>query len=350
MNYQRSILIFVIFLLIAAVDVFAQDVEMIRLSDKVIVLNVLGLDCRTNIVVISSQKGLVVIDTEISPHVMKILKEAAEKYFKRQDWIYAINTHGHIHHIYGNVLFKDVNIIGQESLIQRFPNEKIFQLPKSGQKQFISYSEPISQLRQMLRTINDPQQAQVLRERIRFLNIVNREWRDGFELVRPNITFRDRLTLNLGDINLDLIDFDCGIETNHKAILVYIEEENILVDVGGKWLPNINENATFDTISRYIKILKELVDKEVRIVIPCHSDFASIEDLQAQYDYMTDMLDGITEARQEGLSLQQIKNQFSLEERYAHLSRLWSGSQPEKVAQKHENNIERIWNFPLQDD
>jgi len=102
MKYKRNILIFVIFLLIAAVDVFAQDVEVIRLSEKVVVLNILGLDCRTNIIVISSQKGLVIIDTEISPYVMKVLKVAAEKYFRRQDWAYVINTHGHIHHVFGN--------------------------------------------------------------------------------------------------------------------------------------------------------------------------------------------------------------------------------------------------------
>lgn len=98
-------------------------------------------------------------------------------------------------------------------------------------------------------------------------------------------------------------------------------------------------------------ILKELVDKEVRIetVIPCRSDFASRQDLQAEYDYMSDMLDGITEARQNELSLQQVISRFLLDKRYARLSRLWSGRQPEKIAEKHQDNIDRIWNYLQRD-
>ena len=345
---RRSILV-VGFLTFTMTNTFAQDVTMRRLTDRVIVLNVLGLDSITHIVVISSQKGLVVIDTEISPYVMNILKQAAEKHFKRNDWAYVINTHGHIHHVFGNVLFRDIPIIGHERMRTGFPEKGIFSQPKKGEKPRVSYSGPIARLRQMQRTSTNPTQTQLLRRRIRLLTAINREWKAGFEKVPPNITFRDRLTLDLGDVHLRLIDWGEGI--NHSSILIHILEDNIIVSQGGRWLPDIGSKATLSSIRRYISVLKELVNEEVHIdtVIPCHTEFATKEDLQAQYDYISDMLDGIAEAKQKGLSLQQVKEQFSLE-RYARLSRLWLGRQPEKVSEKHQNNIDRIWNCMQQED
>ncbi len=342
MEYIRKCLVLVSFLFLSVTTATAQDVEMIKLSDKVIVLNILGLDCRTNIVVISSQKGLVIIDTEISPYVMEILKQAAEKHFNRNDWAYAINTHGHIHHVFGNVLFKDVKIIGHERILEGYPENGIFSRPKPGQRRRISYSELISNLRQMLRAATDPAQVQVLQKRIRFLIIVNRQWRDGFELVPPNMTFQDRLELDLGDVHLRLIDWGPGI--NHSSIMIHIVEENILVSVGGKWLPDISNAAGLSGIKRYVSLLKEIADDKVGIetVIPCHTDFATRQDLQAKYDYVSDMLEGITRAKQKQLSFEQVKQQFSLE-RYARLKGLWAGSVPERVEENHQKNIQRIW-------
>jgi len=123
------------------------------------------------------------------------------------------------------------------------------------------------------------------------------------------------------------------------------------VSQGGRWLPDFGDKATLSSIRRYTSVLKELVNDVVQIdtVIPCHDAFATKQDLQAKYDYMSDMLAGITEAKQKGLSLQQVKERFSLE-RYARLGRLWLGGQPEKVREKHQNNIDRIWNYLLQDD
>lgn len=342
MGYVRKCLVLVVFLFLLVTAAAGQDVEMRRLSEKVIVLNILGLDCRTNIVVISSQKGLVVIDTEISPYVMEILKRAAEKHFERNDWVYAINTHGHIHHSFGNVLFKNIKIIGHERMLAGYPENGAFSRPKRGQKPRVSYSQIISNLRKILRVNTDPAQAKVLRKRIRFLIAVNRQWRDGFELVPPNMTIKDRLELDLGDIHLRLIDWGPGI--NHSSLMIHIVEENILVSVGGRWLPNISRAASLSAIKHYVSLLKEIADDKVGIetVIPCHTDFATRQDLQTKYEYISSMLEGITKAHKKGLSIDHVKQEFSLE-RYSHLKGLWAGSIPERVEENHQKNSQRIW-------
>jgi len=90
----------------------AQDVVIRRVTDHVITLSMTNLGMHTNVTVIETQKGLVVVETEMTPGIMKAIKEAAEKELGRNDWAYVINTHNHLHHAGGNGAFPDTPIIG----------------------------------------------------------------------------------------------------------------------------------------------------------------------------------------------------------------------------------------------
>ena len=52
----------------------AQDVVVRRVTDRVITLSMTNLGMHTNITVIETQKGLVVIETEMTPDIMKTIK------------------------------------------------------------------------------------------------------------------------------------------------------------------------------------------------------------------------------------------------------------------------------------
>ena len=89
----------------------AEYVRIERISDRVLLAYWVGTG-RCNITAIQSEKGLVVVDTEMSPRIMAPIKDRIEKEFGRSDWAYVINTHAHIHHASGNSLFKDAVIVG----------------------------------------------------------------------------------------------------------------------------------------------------------------------------------------------------------------------------------------------
>jgi len=52
----------------------AQDVVVRRVTNRVITLSMSNLGMHTNITVIETQKGLVVIETEMTPDIMKTIK------------------------------------------------------------------------------------------------------------------------------------------------------------------------------------------------------------------------------------------------------------------------------------
>jgi len=67
-----------------------------KITDKVIALTVTRVS-NCNIVAISSEKGIILVDTEISPLTMELVKDEIHKQFPGQEFIYVIiPTHIHI--------------------------------------------------------------------------------------------------------------------------------------------------------------------------------------------------------------------------------------------------------------
>ncbi len=53
----------------------AQEVAIQRVTDHVITLSMSNLGMHTNVTVIETQKGLVVIETEMTPGIMQTIKD-----------------------------------------------------------------------------------------------------------------------------------------------------------------------------------------------------------------------------------------------------------------------------------
>ena len=187
----------------------AQDVVVRRVTDHVITLSMTNLGMHTNITVIETQKGLVVIETEMTPGIMKTIKKAAEKKLGRNDWAYVINTHNHLHHAGGNSAFPGVQIIGTERM--SMDGLKYMLSSDRGRRGYcerLGVNSAIKRLRQNLaRAKLTPAQKETLRRRLRFCYAIQKEIMTGFEVRNPTITFRDRYELDLGDVHLRLTDW-----------------------------------------------------------------------------------------------------------------------------------------------
>ncbi len=158
---------------------------------------------------------------------------------------------------------------------------------------------------------------------------VGKEIMKGFEVRNPDILFCDRLNLDLGDVHLRLIYW--GDAIYHSSIFVHIAEDNMLVGMGmgsGPWLPVLYGKANLNGIRRGISVLDELCNDgfQIDLMIGVHSPdlIRTRQHLHPRKKYLEDLLNGLTETKQQGLSLEQVKDEFSFNKRYARFQKTFT--------------------------
>jgi hypothetical protein len=324
-----------------------QDIAIRRVTDHVITLSMSNLGMHTNVTVIETEKGLVVIETKITPYIMNKIKKAAEKKLGRNDWAYVINTHGHLHHAGGNSLFPEAQIIGHETMNMDWLKNRLS--TDKGRREYCNSVGVNSAIMRLCRNLSQAslttEQTRELLRRLSFCHAVRKEIMAGFEVANPTITFRERYELDLGDIHLRLTYWGDGI--CHSSIFVHIVEDNMLVGMGmgGNWMPSFYGKTSLEGIRNAISLYKQLGDNDFRInrIIGVHSPdlITSRKHFQPHRKYLQALLDDLTKAKQEGLSLQQAKDRLSLDKQYPYVRRDFT--MPKDLNEGHQKNIDTIW-------
>jgi glyoxylase-like metal-dependent hydrolase (beta-lactamase superfamily II) len=324
-----------------------EFVRIEKLSDRVIIGYWLGTG-RCNLVAVKSQKGLAIIDTEMSPRIMAPIKERIEKAFGRDDWAYVINTHAHMHHTGGNCLFKDAVIIGHDNLpkdMQWLIRKQVDETWK--RKELDHNAETIRNLQAMLPKVAGSRlHTRRVQGEIKFYQLYTQDMEDGFKVVKPTVTFSDKHTIDLGDLRLEMVYFGKGHSLSD--ILIYIPQEGVLVTGAIVYqrghLPGITERAALKDVHRYIAVLDAFLEEGVRInyVIASHSFVLARRDLQYVRDYYKTMLEGIRSAQQEGLTLEQAKERFAVHKKFP---RFFQRQSAQWSKAKQDRNINVLWNL-----
>ncbi len=323
-----------------------QYIRIDRLSPRVLVAYWPGIDRRCNLTAIQSQKGLVIIDTEASPRVMAPIKAKIEQTFRRSDWAYVINTHAHDNHCSGNSLFKGATIIGHENLpvdmqwlIRRQAE------PDSKRKEIDRYNAILRDLRVMLpQYAANPAYANLIRSDLVFYDLFAQDMQQGYDVVKPTLTFADKHTLDLGDLTLELIFFGKG--HSNSDILIYIPQERILVTGAIAYqqyrVPEIGEDSHLEDVHRFIAVLDGLLADNVKIdhVIPGHSTLLTRAALPPIRDFYQRMLKEVQAARKQGLTLDETTRLLTLRAKFP----AFRDPPPRTYGYDHqERNVRNLW-------
>lgn len=322
-----------------------QYVRIERLSPRVLLAYWIGTG-RCNLTAIQSQKGLVIIDTEMSPRIMAPIKTRIEQEFARSDWAYVINTHGHMHHAGGNSLFKDATIVGHENLpedMQWLIDRQID--PNRKRNELDRVARTLQTLQDNMRQFGGHRvYARMIHGETRFWELFRQDMQEGYEIVKPTLTFADRHTLDLGDVTLELIFFGRG--HSQSDTLVYIPQEKLLVTGAVAYqrnhLPEIGEQSTMEDVRRYLAVLDEFLSPEVQIrrVVPSHSSPLSKRDLAPVRAYYEKMLAGVRAAQQEGLTLEQATERLAQQKAFS----TYLATPPGHWAHgMHNRNLRNLW-------
>ncbi len=339
MKTLKKVISFLLFIVLFRPVYSAEEIlfSTKKISDRALLLELRDGN-GTNILALKSQQGLVVVDTEKSSQIAAKLKEKIADEYGRSDFVYIINTHYHWDHSNGNHAFRGVPILGHDLCIKGM---KDFYARR---KDFAEkYGEGwLSYLKEQLGALDpDSRESRINREQLRYGRIVYKELMEGFVSDPPSITFSDRATLHLGDMTVELIYF--GLCHTESDILILVPDENILI-VGDtfqkKALVWIDENAA---VERWLRILNKWLNDEIRLdyVVPGHGEIMTGRELKTQRDYIQELWEGVRKVKNEGRTLNEAKDIFSIEKRFPHLkhiSRTWDDG-----TDYHLLNIENVW-------
>jgi glyoxylase-like metal-dependent hydrolase (beta-lactamase superfamily II) len=329
------------FLPLLALTGFAEPMKIIRLSQTMIIAQVGTDESAGRIFALNSDRGIVVIDTSSSPQTMQEAKDLIEAEFKRRDYAFVINSHDHVEHIGGNALFPAQIIVGQEGMIDGIAH---FNAAKSELvdplKKALAKEEAI-----LATAERDTAVFRTSTEKIAKFHATLATWEAG--LVCPTILFRDRLTLNLGNRTIQLIS--CGGVHSYSDCLIYFPEEKVLLTGGvcskRKFPPGFPGNTRTMDVEKWLSALSEFADtnQELKYVIPGHPSYLTKADLKFIRDYYRTLWQGFNQAKKDGLTLEQVKQRYSLGTGFGDFPSL--ANPTNKTTQQHEKNMEALWAF-----
>jgi hypothetical protein len=170
-----------------------------EINDKTILVS-FGYDAVT---AIKTGDGIVVVDAGISAELTKRYRKIIEKEFRRDEFIYIINTHGHHDHIGGNIVFPEAEVIGHENY-----RKESFERWTDPENLMIRFSEIADDYnkKQKLSVPDSAEWNENFSQKIRCLGAYF-DAKNRTSLRLPDITFPDTLKLVQGDIAFELIYF-----------------------------------------------------------------------------------------------------------------------------------------------
>jgi len=293
------------------------------------------------VVALSTTRGIVVIEANLSRSADARIRQAIEKEFGRKDIKYLFNTHFHHDHTAGNQVYADATIIAQETALAGMKGEltgeglvKLLEMFKSDAQEWAKRRDAAAP---------DSREYNFFREGVVLLKTTLEELQTGFIPTYPSIRFNKSLTLDMGDMTLELYAVG-GMHTT-SDIMVFIPEEG-LVAVGDltpdQMLPYLSKKAPWDLgfiLENWGRIIES--GREIKHVNMAHSDMKlDVETFKQQYRYLKTLWEGLRELHGAGATLEDAKKKYVIERDFPHFK---DRRQKIRDVDIHQNNIEAIW-------
>jgi cyclase len=257
-----------------------------------------GLD--GNAVAIVSRDGVLVFDSNGTPAASAAVLAEIRK-LTTQPVRYVVNSHWHWDHWYGTETytkaFRDVKVVAHEKTRAMMAGPAIEFNRPGLEQQLPGY---IAMLQQ--RAASRPELRPALEEARFFLDQKKRA-----QLVLPDVTFKDRLDLRLGERRIQVLHYDRAV-TPGDAFL-YLPDEKIVVT--GDLLVNPVSFALSSYPTGWLRTLEKIDALDARVIVPGHG--APLRDkglLRAHMEVMRMLLQAGKEARARGLDADQMREEM----------------------------------------
>jgi len=261
-----------------------------RLSERVLVLEELT-PWESNHVVIVGEGGLVLVDPGHSAVMGRLIRAAAARELGRDRFAYVIDTHGHWGHTWGNAAFPEALVIGHEAAAREIAADAA---NRERRVAFMRTQLADTEARLVALDPASEEAGAARLQRDHLARIVRGLEEPGFAVLPPQLTFNDRLGLDLGDLQLEMVFL--GRAHSDSDIAIVIPEEKLLLlgcfvfERGPLPIVGAQAQAELDP-ERWLAVLGKLLADPAAIehvVLGQHSLWPR-ENLVALHDYLGEL-------------------------------------------------------------
>ena len=292
-----------------------NGISITEVTERILVFDTGRSAVHSNVIVIDTRGGLVVVDTHDTPASARRIRNAIEERFEGKSILCVINTHHVIDHTAGNWVFQDVPIIGHTACIAGMSfQDSLLNDAGSRAKALEVLAGIPGQLLEL--EVGSPKHT-FLKEIVAFYEGFFNAYPVFATTMRPTVLFDDRMALNLGDTTIELI-YSGGLYSV-SDIVIHIPEEQVVI-VGDLFqkdrLPVIGRRADVD---RCIAVMEEVIGEgsEIEWVIPGHYETITVAEARIQLDYLKQLSTAVTEAKKSGTTVDGAKEELSIGKRFS---------------------------------
>lgn len=273
-----SVFLFVFYSLFVASHLLAQDLGLHfkKIKDGIYVYAQKPADSNAGIIL--TQEGVVLIDSGHNPPDSQAILKAV-KQLTSQPIRFLINTEPHGDHTTGHFLFSPPAIIiaheGATDSMKKAYN------PQRNEKLMADYPE--------------------MRESFK-----------GFKMITPQIEYRDKMTLNVGERTFELYYLKNVHSEADTAI--WLPKERVIFSAavaGVKRFSNLRPSVQIEDMISAMKMMKSL---NPEIVVPGHGPPGTTKIFDDSIQYYTLLLERVRKMAKEGKSLDSIKKELRMPE------------------------------------
>ena len=232
----------------------------------------------SNVTIIETQEGVVLIDTGQTPKDSHIVMAALKKLTSRPVR-FIIHTEPHQDHMIGNFVFSPPGIV-------------------------IAHAGATASMKNADNPENIEKRMAVSPEM--------REAYKGYRLVTPNIEYRDKMTLNVGDRTLELYYLKNVHSEADTAI--WLPKERIVFTAASVTVKRFGNHRPFVSIPDTLSAIKMMKALNPEVVVPGHGDPGTVkilDDMERYYNLLMERVGAMVKA---GKSLDDIKKELKMPE------------------------------------
>lgn len=232
----------------------------------------------SNVTIIETQEGVVLIDTGQTPKDSHIVMAALKKLTSRPVR-FIIHTEPHQDHTVGNFVFSPPGIV-------------------------IAHAGATASMK----NADNPEN----REKRMAVSPEMREAYKGYRLVTPNIEYRDKMTLNVGDRTLQLYYLKNVHSEADTAI--WLPKERIVFTAASVTVKRFGNHRPFVSIPDTLSAIKMMKALNPEVVVPGHGDPGTVkilDDMERYYNLLMERVGAMVKA---GKSLDDIKKELKMPE------------------------------------